>query len=514
MMEYHLVILVHGLWGQTYNLNYLERQVREQVKPAKDCERILVHKTGSHAGFLTYDGLDVNGKRIADEVTAETKKIRSRGDKVTKLSVVGYSVGGVIARYAIGVLYSEGYYDKVKPMNFVTFCSPHVGTIFPGESWSARLFNAIIPFFLAHTGAQIFMRDRVNIRSEYSSSEKRNLPLLVWMAERNSVFYKALAVFQNRALYCNVINDKRTSWYTCAISAMDPFNSMVNEEASIYDFEYIEKYSPVVIDLNKPIALSTLTMSGAPAPSDKKQPSSFSIGRFFRAIYNWLRVLVGLLVVSPFFFFNLACISLFVRVKMVNRVKCFFRDTSLMHLYEFAENLSHNGEDDYGEHKDEKYSSGEPGTRAAVETMLSDAIGDQTEIFVNSVYNAMNGKYPANYEQESAKQEESQESEKGASMDGVVKFSHRDSLPLLFTSSSSELKNLNGERINDFRLNLTEYEKYVIKELNTLKWNKYPVFIRKTKASHAAIIVRHGDPAFEEGITAVNHFVREAFQTK
>lgn len=101
-------------------MDYLESQIK-QIKSLNKDENIITYKTISHGGFLTYDGIDVNGKRIANEITAETDKLTSNGNGVKKFSILGYSLGGLISRYAIGVLYYEGYFEKVLPVNFITF---------------------------------------------------------------------------------------------------------------------------------------------------------------------------------------------------------------------------------------------------------------------------------------------------------------------------------------------------------------------------------------------------------
>ena len=88
----------------------------------------------------------------------------------------------------------------------------HNGVLVPqSHNFSARLYNRIAPLFLADTGSQFFLRDKVG---EFGK------PLLVWMADPRSKFYKALAKFKYKSLYANVVNDKRCSWYTASISPM------------------------------------------------------------------------------------------------------------------------------------------------------------------------------------------------------------------------------------------------------------------------------------------------------
>ena len=43
-------------------------------------------------------------------------ELEKQGKKVTKISVIGYSLGGLVARYAIGLLYTKGYFDRMEPV--------------------------------------------------------------------------------------------------------------------------------------------------------------------------------------------------------------------------------------------------------------------------------------------------------------------------------------------------------------------------------------------------------------
>ncbi len=42
------------------------------------------------------------------EIEEELQVIESRGGKIKKISIIGYSLGGLVARYAIGLLHAKG----------------------------------------------------------------------------------------------------------------------------------------------------------------------------------------------------------------------------------------------------------------------------------------------------------------------------------------------------------------------------------------------------------------------
>lgn len=69
-----------------------------------------------NAGSFTYDGIELGGERVCDEIEEELQAVESRGGKIKKISIAGYSLGGLVARYAIGLLYARGVLDNLECM--------------------------------------------------------------------------------------------------------------------------------------------------------------------------------------------------------------------------------------------------------------------------------------------------------------------------------------------------------------------------------------------------------------
>jgi alpha/beta superfamily hydrolase len=93
-------------------LKYVTTSLRERF--SEDRLEILV--TNRNTGSFTYDGADTGGERVASEVEQKLDELRTNGHDITKISFVGYSFGGLIARFAIGLLYSRGVFEKIQPM--------------------------------------------------------------------------------------------------------------------------------------------------------------------------------------------------------------------------------------------------------------------------------------------------------------------------------------------------------------------------------------------------------------
>lgn len=80
----------------------------------EDKVEILVAKR--NAGSFTYDGVDTGGERVANEVEQKLEELAQNGHDIKKISVIGYSLGGLIARFAIGLLYSRGVFETIQPV--------------------------------------------------------------------------------------------------------------------------------------------------------------------------------------------------------------------------------------------------------------------------------------------------------------------------------------------------------------------------------------------------------------
>lgn len=456
---------------------YLADQIEHHLKPANPQEKIVVYTTESHSGYLTYDGIGVNGKRVADEIQVQKRLLESDG-KVTKVSMIGYSMGGLIARYAIGILKHVGFFKNVTPVYFVTFCTPHVGAINPSDLLSSRIFNMVAPYVLSDTGLQMFLRDKSPV------STRAHLPLLEWMADPDSKFYKALEMFHHRVVYSNIINDKRTSWYTTAISEFDPFNSMINESLSAYELHYVPGYEPTVIDLTKPTSFM---------PISRPQKQGFDLRKVVFLIFVWLLLFCRLILFTPIYSLYLLCNYVWQRIRLSRRLKHFARESSggLEALYSHGEKHGFS----YDSDSDKNYDSDLESTSSQYEGYMSlfeEAVRDETDLFVESIYEAMNSADYYDYHSSVSRR-------RRKPSDAIV-------------SKSDTLVDLRGKAITKFKVNLTETQSNIVGHLNALKWEKYPVIIRKTKATHAAVINRYPDPAFVEGKVVVGHFVKEVFK--
>ena len=124
------------MWGNPSHLNSLHKAIKERCAepdstkgPNGEQLEILLAETNQEEH--TYDGIDWGGERVAEEVRgpvcmpsfrhtivyspygmtefhstaqilAAVKRLEDDGKKVTRFSITGYSLGGLVSRYAVG----------------------------------------------------------------------------------------------------------------------------------------------------------------------------------------------------------------------------------------------------------------------------------------------------------------------------------------------------------------------------------------------------------------------------
>uniref|UniRef100_A0A0E0NLW8 DUF676 domain-containing protein n=2 Tax=Oryza TaxID=4527 RepID=A0A0E0NLW8_ORYRU len=218
----HLVVMVNGLYGSSADWKFAAEQFVKRL-PGK----VFVHRSQCNHSKLTYDGVDLMGERLAEEV----RQVVQRRSNLQKISFVAHSLGGLVTRYAIGKLYDpsineEASLDKenfsnelrtsdggkiagLEPINFIAVATPHLGS-----RWNKQLpFLFGVPllertaavtahFIVGRTGKHLFLTD----------SDDGKPPLLLRMAEDcdDGKFMSALRSFKRRVAYANLTpSDKK-----------------------------------------------------------------------------------------------------------------------------------------------------------------------------------------------------------------------------------------------------------------------------------------------------------------
>ncbi|CAO2823014.1 unnamed protein product [Amaranthus hypochondriacus] len=228
----HLVVMVNGLIGSASDWKFAANQFVKQLP-----DKVMVHCSQCNTAKLTFDGVDLMGERLADEVS----NVISCRPGFQKISFIAHSLGGLVARYAIGKLYEphetaypsaakknrtedmesvgkdcQGRIAGLEPMNFVTVATPHLGSrghrqlpFLCGVLFLEKQASQTAHLIAGRSGKHLFLMD----------NNEAEPPLLVRMASDSYElkFISALHSFKRRVAYANVNYDHVVGWSTSSI---------------------------------------------------------------------------------------------------------------------------------------------------------------------------------------------------------------------------------------------------------------------------------------------------------
>ena len=434
-----------SLWGNPAHLSYIASALRD--KYPEDKLHILVAKNNS--GSFTYDGIEVGGERVTKEIEDTLEILAREGQGVQKLSIVGYSLGGLVARYAVGLLYSNGWFERIQPVNFTTFASPHLGVRTPLVGYHSQAWNAFGSRTLSTSGRQLFTID---------TFRDTGRPLLAVLADPNSIFIKALSQFKNRVLYANVINDRSAPYYTTYITCLDPY---VDTEA--INISYLKNYEPVIIDPSN--AVSRKVPSETPSLYTRLSSTS-------QTLLNRVPMFAMLAVIIP----------IGTLVFLVNSGVQSIRSQQRIRLHEQG-----------------KAGIGLGSYR--IPLMIENAQSAMEGAFENMNAGQTQEYLPASIEEVSVKEEHGEVGPEKALRSDDVEPAAAFRTPTS-TRSKSEFPTLA----------LSAEQFAMIDALDAVGFRKHPVYIHQVTHSHAAIIVRTPRKGFEEGKVVMRHWINEEFE--
>lgn len=245
---------VNGLDGSWSDFHHFSENIKAFQKLRSDV-RILHLCSKSNGGFQTYHGIDVMGKRLEQEIcdwfvhdihaaatkSYETSDIPSKDLKETYVyfSVVGHSLGGLIAKYALKNLFEgESSFQKwrrsvkgvvIVPCSFMTLCTPHLGA----RKSKGSLLNGLIMIYArlwtGKTGKELMLEDQESIEEA----------LLCRMADVEGPFVKTTDLFKCTAISC-LFHDKPvgfcssaiTATHPCPVYSFSPSNRMISSQMS------------------------------------------------------------------------------------------------------------------------------------------------------------------------------------------------------------------------------------------------------------------------------------------
>ncbi|KAJ6246825.1 alpha/beta-hydrolases superfamily protein [Anaeramoeba flamelloides] len=153
------------------------------------------------------DSLDHDENLDLESTKSNFQKNIIIGQKPTYFSIIGHSLGGLIVRYALYLLYKENWFTKnhIVCKNLVTFATPHLGARkIESKNYFDKLFNKVAISF-GKSCNELTLTD----------AKEGDEPLLVKMTSKE--FLKPLRLFQHRGIYGNLLFDWKVGFETALI---------------------------------------------------------------------------------------------------------------------------------------------------------------------------------------------------------------------------------------------------------------------------------------------------------
>ena len=452
-------------------------------KYPKDKLHILVAKRNS--GSFTYDGIETGAERVTREIEEVLEELERKGDKITKISIIGYSLGGLVGRYTVGLLQARGLFDRLQPMNFTTFATPHLGIRTPLLGWRNHIWNVIGARTLSVSGHQMFMID---------SFRDTGRPLLSVMADANSTFVSGLRRFHYRSLYSNIINDRSVTFYTSYISRHDPFVDM-----QAVDIHYLRSSDSVILDPSNPVSLK-------PIPPQLNERLAFTARRLYKALPLLAFITFFLPIAVTLFLLN-AVLQNFQsaqRIKQHETSNQGIANSVYRSLPLFVDDMRRAAESAFENVNAEHEPAYLPPDSPIAVPRRGSIVSGREESF------AVRPEEDDDDDDDDRKPLLRPASSSSASSQSTVEVTHEDARGDEQAIGRGSNEKRSNKKIDEFpTLALTSAQFKAIEVLDGVGWNKYAVHIKQVHHTHAAIIVRMDRKTFEEGRAVGAHWVKE-----
>ena len=216
----HLFVFHHGMWGVSAHLDYIaETVVKTHKSPDVNIFPLMVKKNEI---FRSYSGIRACAQRLKEEIEEEMDRLE---DVMTHISFIGYSAGGLICRYCLGLLEDNGFFEKVVPVNFFLFASPNAGIhrFLTSPHSLTNLNYQVFNWFTSKLGWLIGGKTCV----EMALQDDPEAPLVHLMSL--TPFLNILRRFKKRVVFANIFYDRAVPFESAALYAgRSPYEQFSN----------------------------------------------------------------------------------------------------------------------------------------------------------------------------------------------------------------------------------------------------------------------------------------------
>eukprot|EP00164_Ancoracysta_twista_P000536 GFYU01000716.1.p1 GENE.GFYU01000716.1~~GFYU01000716.1.p1 ORF type:complete len:522 (-),score=171.76 GFYU01000716.1:157-1722(-) len=233
----HLIVCSHGLWGFPEHMLQVVSALEDKYG-----DEVVILNSGVNAKLNSYDGVCIGGDRLFDDIERVVEEHKST---LKKISLVGYSLGGLYIRYAIGHLYEVDFFG-LQPMNYISMATPHLGRV--NAAPHVELF---LRFLGSDTGRQLALHDESRLLHE--------------MTRPTTTYMRGLQQFAKRFNFANTVNDRAVPYDSCSMTGENPYQGKTHLPRT--NERYIAVHS--VHDEHDE---HKITLTHEPQPSDEARP--------------------------------------------------------------------------------------------------------------------------------------------------------------------------------------------------------------------------------------------------
>ncbi|KAJ3229957.1 hypothetical protein HDU81_004914 [Chytriomyces hyalinus] len=218
----HLIVLIHGLHGTAGDLAYLAKLLR--ARHAVDTH--ILAPTCNEG--KTSSGIEAQAERVVESIINEVSLLRLENSETISVSLIGHSLGGLIARMVAHKLNPQHF----KLRHYISIATPDASAVVAGQ-----------------TGKELFLMDGKD-------------PLVAALAQ--TPFLDTLAKFELRTAYGCVQYDLSVGFETSLIridnpylparSIAAPFHALMNSMPVAYSFNFtaLSSSQPELKDISTP----------------------------------------------------------------------------------------------------------------------------------------------------------------------------------------------------------------------------------------------------------------------
>lgn len=230
------------------------------------------------------------------------------GSKTIPITLIGFSLGGLYVRNAIGWLYFYGFFptmevDSVsgsdtrtlknpfpvlKPMGVFTICTPNLGSRRP-SGWMKSTWKSVVHSVMSssngQTGVELTLEDHTNKSNNKNSSriqsttQCKGKPLLWAMTLLDSIYMRGLRMFEHRTMVGITHHDKLVSYCSAVVVGHNPYPAPSSKTNFIVvgSFGFTQEHNLVIIPYHDLNSFSVPRPSELPA-DDPEVQGIFSTG--------------------------------------------------------------------------------------------------------------------------------------------------------------------------------------------------------------------------------------------